>query len=158
MISLLMLGAIINYLTRSTLAVAAPTVLKDLEITTQQYSWIVGAFQGAIMLQPICGYVLDVIGLKFGFAIFAIAWSFISMAHGLAGSWTALFWLRGLLGLAEGSANPAGMKATSEWFPRAGARPGRRRLQHRRVVRVDARAAARRVGHHLPTTGRRRSS
>ena len=69
------------------------------------------------MLQPICGYVLDVIGLKFGFAIFAVAWSFISMAHGLAGSWTALFWLRGLLGLAEGSANPAGMKATSEWFP-----------------------------------------
>jgi len=117
MISLLMLGAIINYLTRSTLSVAAPTVLKDLDITTQQYSWIVGAFQGAIMLQPIAGYVLDVIGLKLGFAIFAIAWSFITMAHGLAGSWTALFWLRGLLGLAEGSANPAGMKATSEWFP-----------------------------------------
>jgi ACS family hexuronate transporter-like MFS transporter len=39
------------------------------------------------------------------------------MAHGAAHSWTALFWLRGLLGLAEGSANPAGMKATSEWFP-----------------------------------------
>ena len=117
MISLLMLGAIINYLTRSTLAVAAPTVLADLHITEKQYSWILGAFQGAIMLQPICGYVLDVIGLKFGFAIFAIAWSIISMAHGLAGSWGAFFWLRGLLGLAEGSANPAGMKATSEWFP-----------------------------------------
>jgi ACS family hexuronate transporter-like MFS transporter len=27
--------------------------------------------------------------------------------------------LRGLLGLAEGSANPAGMKATAEWFPAA---------------------------------------
>ena len=52
MIGLLMLGAIINYLTRSTLAVAAPTVLKDLAISTQQYSWILGAFQGAIMLQP----------------------------------------------------------------------------------------------------------
>jgi ACS family hexuronate transporter-like MFS transporter len=117
MISLLMLGAIINYLTRSTLAVAAPTVLADLQITEKQYSWILGAFQGAIMLQPLCGYVLDVIGLKFGFAIFAVAWSIISMAHGLAGSWGAFFWLRGLLGLAEGSANPAGMKATSEWFP-----------------------------------------
>jgi ACS family hexuronate transporter-like MFS transporter len=117
MIGLLMLGAIINYLTRSTLAVAAPTVLKDLSITTPQYSWILGAFQGAIMLQPLCGYVLDVIGLKAGFALFAIAWSFISMAHGAAHSWTTLFWLRGLLGLAEGSANPAGMKATSEWFP-----------------------------------------
>jgi MFS transporter, ACS family, hexuronate transporter len=117
MIGLLMVGAIINYLTRSTLSVAAPTVLVDLQITEKQYSWILGAFQGAIMLQPICGYVLDVIGLKFGFAIFAVAWSLISMAHGLAGSWTAFFWLRGLLGFAEGSANPAGMKATSEWFP-----------------------------------------
>jgi MFS transporter, ACS family, aldohexuronate transporter len=117
MISLLMIGSIINYLTRSTLAVAAPTVLKDLDITTQQYSWILAAFQGAIMLQPICGYVLDVLGLKIGFAIFAVAWSFISMAHGLAGSWQALFGLRALLGFAEGSANPAGMKATSEWFP-----------------------------------------
>jgi MFS transporter, ACS family, aldohexuronate transporter len=117
MMSLLMLGSVINYLTRATLAVAAPTVLKDLDITTQQYSWILSAFQFAIMLQPLCGYVMDSVGLKLGFAIFAIAWSFISMAHGFASSWRALFGLRALLGLAEGSANPAGMKATSEWFP-----------------------------------------
>ena len=117
MISLVMLGAIINYLTRSTLAVAAPTLLKDLHITAQEYSWIVGTFQVAIMLQPICGYVLDVLGLKRGFAIFAMAWSLISMAHGLAHSWPRLAALRGLLGFAEGSANPAGMKATAEWFP-----------------------------------------
>ena len=37
--------------------------------------WITGAFQIAIMFQPICGYVLDVVGLRIGFAIFAIAWS-----------------------------------------------------------------------------------
>ena len=117
MMGLLMLGSVINYLTRATLAVAAPTVLKDLNITTQQYSWILSAFQFAIMLQPLCGYVMDSVGLKLGFAIFAIAWSFISMAHGLASSWRMLFGLRALLGLAEGSANPAGMKATSEWFP-----------------------------------------
>ena len=80
MISLLMLGAIINYLTRSTLAVAAPTIMGDLGITTRQYSWIVGAFQGAIMLQPICGYVMDVIGLKFGFALFAL--SLVGHQHG----------------------------------------------------------------------------
>ena len=117
MIGLIMSGAIVNYLTRATLAVAAPTLLADLHITTKEYSWITGAFQGAIMLQPFCGYVLDVIGLKLGFAIFAVAWSLISMAHGLAHNWQAFAWLRGLLGLAEGSANPAGMKATSEWFP-----------------------------------------
>jgi MFS transporter, ACS family, hexuronate transporter len=117
MIGLLMLGSIVNYLTRSTLAVAAPTLTKQLGITEQEYSWIVGVFQGAIMFQPICGYVLDVVGLKLGFAIFAIAWSVISMAHGLAHSWQAFAGLRGLLGFAEGCANPAGMKATAEWFP-----------------------------------------
>jgi ACS family hexuronate transporter-like MFS transporter len=117
MIGLIMLGSVINYLTRSTLAVAAPTVLKELHITAQQYSWIVGAFQGAIMTQPVCGYVLDVLGLKVGFAIFAVAWSLVNMSHGLANSWQALAALRGLLGFSEGSANPAGMKATSEWFP-----------------------------------------
>src|SRR6188508_3268793 len=117
MMALLMIGSIVNYLTRSTLGVAAPTILHDLHITAQQYSWIVGTFQGAIMLQPICGYVLDVIGLKAGFAMFAIAWSIVSMAHGLAHSWPAFAGLRGLLGFAEGCANPAGMKATAEWFP-----------------------------------------
>jgi ACS family hexuronate transporter-like MFS transporter len=117
MIALVMLGAILNYLTRSTLSVAAPTLLAELRIGEREYSWITGAFQGAIMLQPLCGFVLDTLGLKTGFALFALAWSVISMAHGLAGSWQALAWLRGLLGLAEGSANPAGMKAVSEWFP-----------------------------------------
>ena len=68
MIGLIMLGSIINYLTRSTLAVAAPDRAAGPAHHEQQYSWIVGAFQGAIMLQPLCGYVLDVLGLKIGFA------------------------------------------------------------------------------------------
>jgi MFS transporter, ACS family, aldohexuronate transporter len=117
MISLIMLGSIINYLTRSTLSVAAPTLLAQLHISEREYSWIVGAFQGAIMTQPICGYVLDVLGLKIGLAIFAVAWSLINMSHSLANSWQAFAVLRGLLGFAEGSANPAGVKATAEWFP-----------------------------------------
>jgi ACS family hexuronate transporter-like MFS transporter len=116
-IGLVMLGGVVNYLTRSTLSVAAPTILAQLHITTQQYSWITGAFQGTIMLQPIAGYVLDVVGLKYGAALFAFAWSLICMAHGLANSWQAFAWLRGALGLAEGSANPTGMKATADWFP-----------------------------------------
>ncbi len=111
------LGSIVNYLTRSALAVAAPTLMNELGITAREYSWIVGTFQGAIMCQPVCGYVLDVLGLKLGFAIFAVAWSLVSMAHGLAHNWRAFAGLRGLLGFAEGCANPAGMKATAEWFP-----------------------------------------
>ena len=38
MIGLLMLGSIVNYLTRSTLAVAAPTLMNQLSVTAQEYS------------------------------------------------------------------------------------------------------------------------
>lgn len=37
MIGLIMLGAIVNYLTRATLGVAAPTVLTDLNISERRY-------------------------------------------------------------------------------------------------------------------------
>jgi len=117
MMGLLMVGAIINYLTRSTLAVAAPTLLPDLHIGPKEYSWILNTFQATIMLQPLCGLVMDTIGLKLAMIIFATAWSLITMAHGLAHSWPVLAGLRGLMGFAEGSANPGGMKATAEWFP-----------------------------------------
>lgn len=117
MLSLTMTGSILNYLTRATLATAAVVVLKELKIDEHQYSYILTAFQIAIMFQPLAGYVLDVLGLRIGLAIFATAWSLINMAHGLASNWQMLAGLRALLGFAEGSANPAGMKATAEWFP-----------------------------------------
>lgn len=117
MISLIMLGGVLNYLTRNTLSVAQVSLQDTLHITEQQYSWITAAFQGAIMLQPIVGYVLDVVGLRVGLAIFVTAWAVINMLHGLAGSWRGLAVMRGLMGFAEGSANPSGVKATAEWFP-----------------------------------------
>src|SRR3954451_13905937 len=117
MISLIMLGSILNYLTRNTLSVAQVRLQDELHITERHYSWITGAFQGAIMLQPIVGYVLDVVGLRVGVAIFVVAWSVINMAHGLAGSGRGLSFQRGLMGFPEGSANPSGLKVTAEWFP-----------------------------------------
>src|SRR5437764_15427303 len=97
-IVLLMLGSILGYLARNTLSVAQVRLQDTLHITERQYSWITGGFQGAIMLQPICGYVLDVIGLRIGVAIFVVAWSVINMAHGMAGSWRGIAFLRGLMG------------------------------------------------------------
>lgn len=116
-IALVMLGAMLNYLTRATMGVAAPTMLADLSISEREYGWITGAFQAGIMLQPAVGYVLDTLGLRTGLAIFAGAWSAISIAHGFASTWPAFAALRGLLGFAEGSANPAGMKVVATWFP-----------------------------------------
>ena len=116
-IGIVMLGTSLNYLTRSTLGVAAPTVLADLNIGEREYGWITAAFQLGIMLQPVAGYVLDLIGLRIGLAAFASAWAIITMAHGLSTGWHSLLALRAALGFAEGTAHPGGLKVVSEWFP-----------------------------------------
>jgi len=119
MIGLLMLGSILNYLTRSTLSVAVATASMqgDLHITKHQYSLIVDFFQGAIMLQPACGWVMDVIGLRIGLGIFVFVWAFGAMGIGLVRNWTQLAGINALMGFTQGSANPAGVRATAEWFP-----------------------------------------
>ncbi|MBX4550499.1 MFS transporter [Klebsiella pneumoniae] len=117
-IGLVALGTAINYLARSSLSVTASTLFTELHITEQQYSWVIMSFQMAYTLaQSVCGYILDSIGLRIGFFIFALAWSFANMAHALAINWQSLAFCRGLLGLSESAAIPAGIKATSEWFP-----------------------------------------
>lgn len=118
MIGLLCGGTILNYLARNSLSVLAPQLQTELAFTTQQYSYIVAAFQVAYtIMQPLCGYVLDLFGLKLGFALCATLWSLCNMAHALAGGWHGLAILRGLLGLFEAAAIPAGIKAVAEWFP-----------------------------------------
>ncbi|KAB1472445.1 MFS transporter, partial [Cronobacter sakazakii] len=90
----------------------------ELHINEQQYAWILSAFQFAYTLaQPLCGFFIDVVGLKLGFFIMIIAWSVTNMAHAACNSWGGLAFLRGLMGLSEASAIPAGVKCNSEWFP-----------------------------------------
>lgn len=117
-IGLICLGTIINYLARNSLGVMAPTLKTELNFSTQEYSYVVGAFQLAYtIMQPVCGYILDFLGLKAGFALFAVIWSVSNCLHGFANGWISLAFFRGLLGISEAAAIPAGIKAVAEWFP-----------------------------------------
>lgn len=116
-ISLFVGAMIINYLSRSVLGVAAPVILTEQAISSVEYGWITSAFQFGVMLQPAAGYFLDSVGLRIGFGVCVAAWSLITMAHGFVNGWLGFAALRGLLGLAEGSAQPAGQKLVAEWFP-----------------------------------------
>ncbi|MGB7194575.1 MAG: MFS transporter [Collimonas pratensis] len=118
-IALVCFGTILNYISRNSLGVLADTLKHDLGFSTKEYSYVVAAFQVAYtIMQPVCGYVIDFLGLKVGFALFAAAWSVIGMLHGFATGWISLAFFRGLLGLTEAVAIPAGVKAVSEWFPK----------------------------------------
>ncbi len=120
MLVLFLLGVTVNYITRNSLGIIAPELKATLGITTEQYSWIVGAFQLAYTIfQPLCGWLIDVIGLKLGFMICATLWALACIAHAGAGSWLhrccALWW-------AEAAATPANAKTIGEWFRNLNAR------------------------------------
>ena len=117
-ISLVTLGTILNYLARSTLSVAAPTLQAEFAISTEQYSWVVLAFQATYtVMQTVAGSVLDALGTRLGFFLFAVGWALANMAHAFATGWPSLALFRGLLGATEAAAIPAGAKTVSEWFP-----------------------------------------
>lgn len=117
-IGLVMLGTITNYLARSTLGVAAPEMMRSLGLSSEQYSWIVSVFPFTYAIGGIvCGFIIDMFGLRISFAILATLWSIFNMLTGLCSTWLPMAWLRGGLGLTEAAFNPAGMKVTAEWFP-----------------------------------------
>jgi ACS family hexuronate transporter-like MFS transporter len=117
-VALICAGTIANYLARNALGVLAPELKTVFAMTTQQYSYVVGAFQLAYTaMQPVAGFIVDRIGLRSGFALFGIAWSLANMLHALAAGWLGLAFFRGLLGAAEAAAVPSGIKAIAEWFP-----------------------------------------
>lgn len=120
MLILFLLGVTVNYITRNSLGILAPELKSSLGITTEQYSWIVGAFQLAYTLfQPLCGWLIDVIGLKLGFMICAGLWALACLLHAGAGSWLQLAILRFFMGGAEAAATPANAKTIGEWFPKS---------------------------------------
>jgi len=117
-IGLVTLGTILNYLARSTLSVAAPTLKEEFSMSTEEYSWVVLAFQASYtVMQTVAGGSLDALGTRLGFFLFAVGWAFSNMAHAFStGVWSLAFF-RGLLGATEAAAIPAGAKSVSEWFP-----------------------------------------
>ncbi len=118
MISLVTLGTILCYLTRNTISAAAPTLQTELHISTQQYSYIIAIFSACYTVaQPIVGYVLDTLGTRVGYALFAVLWALFCILASTTHGWIGLAACRGAGGLAESAMIPAGLKASSEWFP-----------------------------------------
>lgn len=119
MIILFATGVILNYIDRNALGILAEEIIKDLQITPKEYSYITGAFQLAYTIfQPIVGWLVDVIGLRIGFAIMVIIWSVMCMFHAGAGTWIHLAILRFVMGAAESVVSPANAKVISAWFPK----------------------------------------
>lgn len=100
------------------------TVNSDWDEQYWNMTVVFNAFYAISML--VMGWLMDAIGLRWGFVLACLFWGLASVSHAFApqigklfGSTVAGFYIcRALLGLGEGGNFPAAIKATTEWFPK----------------------------------------
>jgi ACS family hexuronate transporter-like MFS transporter len=108
-----------NYIDRSVFSNLAPTLEKEIGWNQEQYYLMSVGFTGAYAVSLLlAGRMMDVIGLRWGFALACGFWGLAAMSHSLVGTVTGFFIVRILLALGEGGNFPAAIKATAEWFPK----------------------------------------
>jgi MFS transporter, ACS family, hexuronate transporter len=108
-----------NYIDRGVFGNLAPELQKEIGWTNGQYWYMQVAFNAAYAVSLlVVGRLIDVVGLRWGFAIACAFWGLASMSHALANTVTGFFICRILLALGEGGNFPAAIKTTAEWFPK----------------------------------------
>ena len=117
-LALIFFCAVINYIDRQALSVAAPTITKLFHMSNTDYSRVLFCFLLAYALfQPLCGWLLDRIGTVAGFAIAVVWWSVACALHAFAQGPVSFGAFRFLLGAGEAALIPASIKAITEWLP-----------------------------------------
>jgi ACS family hexuronate transporter-like MFS transporter len=134
---LLFLAATINYVDRQVIGILKPTLQAQFGWTEIDYGDIVFAFQMAYAIGYLfAGRVMDLLGIKRGFALALTIWSLAAMAAaavprfgpaaalllGAVGltysaSVAGFIVVRFVLGLGESGNFPAAIKTVAEWFP-----------------------------------------
>jgi ACS family hexuronate transporter-like MFS transporter len=117
-IAVLLMGVtVVNYLDRTCLSVAAPTLRRELAIDEVGFSHILAAFQiSYLVMQPISGRIIDRLNLKAGLGLSIVWWSFAQMLTAVSGGWRGFAVFRALLGIGEAGNFPSAAKAVSQWF------------------------------------------
>jgi ACS family hexuronate transporter-like MFS transporter len=117
MLGLLFSAAVINYLDRQALSVAAPVIRQQYQISPTEYAQILSAFMLAYaLMHPIAGKVIDMLGTYRGFSLAVSWWSLACAGHAFATGIVSFSFFRFLLGMGESGLLPASIKAVSEWF------------------------------------------
>ena len=114
----MMLGTLLSYVDRASLALLSPMFLSATNMTAQDYSWCISAFSFAYMFSALAwGSILDRIGLHLGMTISLFIWMVSSASHALMGSFLGFATARAALGIGEGSIFPGGFRTALDSLP-----------------------------------------
>jgi ACS family hexuronate transporter-like MFS transporter len=114
----MMLVSTISYIDRNTLALLAPTILREAHLTNEQYGFIISSFSIAYMLaNPLWGAILDRIGLRRGMTAAVSLWTLASVSHAFAFGFRSFASARLILGFGEGATFPGSLRTVVQTLP-----------------------------------------
>lgn len=113
------LGAIaVNYLDRTVMSVAAPTMMKEMNIGSTEMGFIMSAFfMSYAAFQIPAGLIADRIGQRICLLVAVVWWSLATAATAGARSISALVGARLFMGVGESGFYPCNAGITAKWFP-----------------------------------------
>lgn len=108
----------VSFFDRSTLAVLAPTVTAELDISKTAYGWLTSAFSIAYLVAtPLSGWWIDRVGARRGLVVSVVAWTAVAALHAAVPGFAVLFALRVALGVAEGPSFPGSAQTLQRILP-----------------------------------------
>lgn len=115
---LLFVTVVINYLDRANLSIAAPAMMRDLELTTEQIGWIFSAWGlSYACFQIPAGWLVDKFKPKYFLAAILILWSIATVIIGFVSNFLLIIALRFIVGMFEAPSYPINSKIVTNWIP-----------------------------------------
>ena len=115
---LIFLG-VVTFLDRINITVAGSAIMKDLNLTPDQWGWILSAFILSYGLMQIpMGAMGDKRGHRSTLALIVLWWSAFTAFTGMAGGFVSLIMIRFMFGIGEAGSSPCSTGVISRWFPK----------------------------------------
>jgi ACS family hexuronate transporter-like MFS transporter len=116
----MMMVSTLSYIDRNTLALLAPSILRDLDITNEEYGYVISGFSIAYMLfNPVWGRIVDRLGVRGTMGAAVSMWTLASVSHAFARGTGGLLSARGALGFGEAATYPGAVRAVTLTLPSA---------------------------------------
>ena len=119
-LALVAAGTMINYLDRTVISVAAPSMSKDLGLDAAVMGLVFSAFSWTYAAAQIPGGIfLDRVGTRLTYFLSVTLWSVFTLLQGFATGLGSLLAFRLGLGVAEAPCYPCNSRILGAWFPQA---------------------------------------
>ena len=117
-LTMLCITGVINYLDRSTLAIANPLIRGELGLSPVEMGALLSAFSWSYALAQLpVGAMIDRAGPRLLLGVGMAVWSVAQACGGFVSNLWQFAWARAALGVGEAPQFPAGARVISDWYP-----------------------------------------